>query len=112
MFDRLLCSARDRLLPLRAARDNDVHMREALAWLYRAQDATPDRGVSHSYTVGKGWNPSYPETTGYIIPTLLNWHALKSDEEALRRALEMADWEISIQLEPRLRRSMITFGAT
>lgn len=81
-----------------SAHDSDRHLREAIAWLYRAQDATEDRGVSHSYLLGKGWMRSYPETTGYIIPTLLNWYRLTGEDEARRRALEMADWELTIQL--------------
>ncbi len=80
--------------PQEAAR----HLREAITWLYRAQDATADRGVSHSYLIGTGWMRSYPETTGYIIPTLLNWYRLTGEAEAKRRALEMADWELTIQL--------------
>lgn len=80
-------------------RENRVHLREAVDWIYRAQDATPDRGVSHSYAIGKGWAPSYPETTGYIIPTLLNWAKLTGEDEACRRALEMAEWELEVQLD-------------
>jgi hypothetical protein len=41
------------------------------AWLARAQDATPDGGISGRYLLGRGWTSSYPETTGYIIPTFL-----------------------------------------
>lgn len=77
--------------------DSGIHQREALSWLYRAHDANADGGVSHSYQLGKGWMRSYPETTGYIIPTLLNWHAVTGDDEARRRALEMADWELTVQ---------------
>lgn len=90
-----LVKERIALLP---PQENGIHLREAIAWLYRAQDATTDRGVSHSYLLGKGWMPSYPETTGYIIPTLLNWYSLTGEEDAKRRALDMADWELSVQL--------------
>ncbi len=89
--------ARDLWPASRNAQDRDLHLREALAWLYRAQDATSDRGVSHSYRLGKGWARSYPETTGYVIPTLLNWAHLSGEDEPRRRALEMADWEITVQ---------------
>jgi uncharacterized protein YyaL (SSP411 family) len=75
------------------------HLQAAVEWIYHAQDATPDRGVSHSYVIGGGWLASYPETTGYIIPTLLNINFLTGDAEARRRALEMADWELSARLE-------------
>lgn len=70
---------------------------EAVAWIHRAQDQGIDRGVSHSYLLGRGWMPSYPETTGYIIPTLLSWSHHAGDAGSRDRALEMADWECSIQ---------------
>ncbi|MFC1826938.1 hypothetical protein ACFLZQ_03290 [Thermodesulfobacteriota bacterium] len=80
-------------------KDNLTHINEAVKWLCRAQDATPDGGVSHSYAVGKGWAPSYPETTGYIIPTLLNVSEYMEDVSLRERALQMADWELEVQLE-------------
>jgi uncharacterized protein YyaL (SSP411 family) len=39
--------------------------------LVRAQDANTDGGVSHAFRLRQGWGRSYPETTGYIIPTFL-----------------------------------------
>ena len=75
------------------------HAAAAVRWLFAAQDSSPDGGVSHSYLIGERWMRSYPETTGYIIPTLLNWSAVSGDPEPARRALEMADWEIGIQFE-------------
>ena len=75
----------------------------AAAWLLRAQDATPDRGVSHGYFPGdpgngNGWRPSYPETTGYIIPSLLDFAERFKDDTVRSRALEMAAWEIEVQM--------------
>jgi hypothetical protein len=79
----------------------------AIEWLAAAQDASTDdrrtkdpedRGVSHSYLIGERWMRSYPETTGYIIPTLLNWSRQSGHEQSVRRALEMAQWELTIQL--------------
>ena len=87
------------LLPLRRAVPSpEKAIREAVEWIYRAQDSSADRGVGHSYMLGKGWAPSYPETTGYIIPTLLNWYRISGDQRARDRALEMAEWEHEIQL--------------
>ena len=87
------------LIPRGEVRADEFHSRAAIAWLCRAQDATPDRGVSHSYLIGKGWMPSYPETTGYIIPTFIKSSRLLGDQELMRRALEMAEWELGMQLE-------------
>ncbi|GAG77974.1 unnamed protein product, partial [marine sediment metagenome] len=41
---------------------------------------------------------SYPETTGYIIPTFYDYHHFTNQEEYRNRALKMADWLVSIQL--------------
>ena len=80
MFERHRRLARD-LLPFpRPATPAPVAAREAMAWIFRAQDGSPDRGVSHSYLLDHGWMKSYPETTGYIIPTLLNWAKVSGDE--------------------------------
>jgi rhamnogalacturonyl hydrolase YesR len=73
----------------------------AIGWLVRAQDqsATHDGGVARHFSLVSGWGPSYPETTGYIIPTMLE-AADRSGDAALReRARRMLDWLVSIQLE-------------
>ena len=60
-----------RTLPGREA-PLDEHIRAVIDWLLRAQAATPDDGVAASYqAVSRRWQPSYPETTGYIICSLL-----------------------------------------
>ncbi|MBF0163903.1 MAG: methyltransferase domain-containing protein [Magnetococcales bacterium] len=89
-------------LPVHAA---TTHLREGVLWLCRAQDATPDDGVSRAFGAGwsqqfrgGGWQPSYPETTGYIIPTLYRTAGLVPEAEARSRAARMADWEIALQL--------------
>ena len=41
---------------------------------------------------------SYPETTGYIIPTFLCYAELRDDPDARSRAIRMADWEVGTQL--------------
>ena len=78
--------------------DVSLHIAAATAWLIRAQDAGDDRGVSYGAELGKNFLPSYPETTGYIIPTFLNLADYRRDSQYLRRAIEMGDWEISIQM--------------
>ncbi|BBO67284.1 hypothetical protein DSCA_12140 [Desulfosarcina alkanivorans] len=79
--------------------DNDSHLQAAAEWILRAQEATEDKGVSRMYSLLKGWGPSYPETTGYIIPTLIEYGKKTNNDKFSKRALEMADWEIEIQLE-------------
>jgi uncharacterized protein YyaL (SSP411 family) len=86
-------------------RENRFHIREAVAWIARAHDATPDRGVSRGFSVAwsrdlrlRGWQPSYPETTGYIIPTLYDCARYLDAPDLRRRAAEMAKWECEVQL--------------
>jgi uncharacterized protein YyaL (SSP411 family) len=76
--------------------------RAAVEWLCRAQDAGDDDGVAHGYFPCDGptaWRPSYPETTGYIITSLLRYADRYGDEAVRRRALRMAGWEIAVQME-------------
>jgi hypothetical protein len=46
-----------------------------------------------------GWAASYPETTGYIIPTFLEESARTGDSDLAHRARKATDWLLSIQLE-------------
>lgn len=86
--------------------DHRPHLQEAIDWLVRAQEATPDDGIARGYCVlyepyfaTRGWQPSYPETTGYIIPTLLEAAHHLGRPELTERALRAARWEIDVQLE-------------
>ncbi len=53
----------------------DAAIDAAAAWLATAQDCstTKDGGVAHHFSLISGWRPSYPETTGYIVPTILRY---------------------------------------
>jgi len=85
-------------LGLTAPTDNRTHLDAAIAWLKHAQDVTGNGGVAQTYLVRhQKWAPSYPETTGYIIPTLYRYAELAGDNDARQRARRMADWEIDIQ---------------
>ncbi|MCX6835084.1 MAG: hypothetical protein NTW07_08125 [candidate division Zixibacteria bacterium] len=78
-----------------------VTIQECSKWLCRAQDLSTsnDGGVSRHYSLVTGWGPSYPETTGYIIPTVLDCADLLKSEELRQRARRMLDWLVSIQLD-------------
>ena len=95
-------SQRTRLAPLYAPDADDLdltaHIREAINWLKRAQDAGVDRGVSYGVFFGDDFDVSYPETTGYICSSFVEQERLSGESELLRRAIEMGDWEIAVQL--------------
>jgi hypothetical protein len=74
-------------------------VQEALDWLGRAQDCstTKDGGVARHYSLIDGWAPSYPETTGYIVATLIESGEEMKRPELIDRARRMLDWLVSIQ---------------
>lgn len=81
------------------------HLDGAAQWLCSAQDATEDDGVSRSYSLiyqpyfkRKGWFASYPETTGYIIPTMFDYARITGSQEFFDRAVRMAEWESRVQM--------------
>lgn len=85
--------------------DHGPHLREAVNWLVRAQDATGSGGVSRGYSLVwhphfrlRGWQAAYPETTGYIIPTLYEASRRLGQPDLAERAERAARWEIAVQL--------------
>jgi uncharacterized protein YyaL (SSP411 family) len=91
-----------------------------MEWLCRAHDAAAGGGVARSYSLRvrrahgrRGWLAAYPETTGYIIPTFLDYAALAGGEEFRRRAIRMAEWEIEVQMESgAVQAGVVTFLPT
>lgn len=72
----------------------------AVEWLGRCQDAHAfDGGVAAGFqALTRSWSPSYPETSGYIIPTFLKAAKWVEDESALNeRCHRIAEWLLSIQ---------------
>ena len=83
--------------------ESRVRAQAAMEWLLRAQRATPDDGVSVGYfptdpNVINGWLGSYPETTGYIMQSLLDYARLYQRPDIVEKVRFMAHWEIDIQM--------------
>jgi hypothetical protein len=68
-------------------------------WLCEAQDksASNDGGVARDFCLQNGWSTSYPETTGYIIPTMIAMAHRNGDAALHERARRMLDWCVAIQ---------------
>ncbi|MGD8326481.1 MAG: prenyltransferase/squalene oxidase repeat-containing protein [Sphingomonadales bacterium] len=93
--------ARDRKATFIEDIGNETAIAVVMDWLCRAQDhsATRDGGVARDFSLIDGWASSYPETTGYIIPTLLTEAEQGYRSDLSARAQRMVDWLISIQLD-------------
>jgi len=74
------------------------HLTAAVKWLQRAQDAMDDGGVCGRYRLRRGWTSSYPETTGYIIPTFLALRERFRDDEFTERARRCVEFLLELQL--------------
>ena len=78
--------------------DSKVHLDATMQWLARAQDVGGDDGLARMYHVRTGWGSSYPETTGYAIPTFLDYARYSGRDDFRERALRMAKWESAVQM--------------
>lgn len=76
----------------------DAHLDAAIAWLLRSIEACGGQASSKGYRFMKGWMPPYPETTGYIIPTLLAISRARQDPGPAVTAETMGHWLAGIQL--------------
>ena len=89
---------RDRLNWRSRPHSSRCHLDATMEWICRAHEQCGGKGVSLGFSLLRGWFPPYPETTGYIIPTLFDYAKLTGKDEYRNRAIRMADWEIEIQL--------------
>jgi hypothetical protein len=71
-------------------------LRSVVDWIFRAQ--RPDGGIAAYYSLLTGYSESYPEVTGYIIPTLYDFGRLTGDLVARHAAFLATDWLLSLQM--------------
>ena len=71
----------------------------ALDWLGTAQErsTSADGGVARHFSLIDGWSASYPETTGYIVPTMFACADRLGAPAHAERGRRMQDWLVSIQ---------------
>ncbi|USZ67398.1 terpene cyclase/mutase family protein [Halorussus salilacus] len=80
-------------------RADSEHLQSAIQWLYRTQDVTDCAGSAAGYNLVLGWSGPYPETSGYIVPTLYDYAEATGATEARERARRMASWLVTLQLD-------------
>lgn len=76
--------------------DHQHALREAVGWLMHAQDRCGGHGIG-SFHLVSGWGAPYPETTGYLIPTLLDAARRLAWDAPAERAVRAAEWLLTIQ---------------
>lgn len=70
-----------------------------LKWLKQSTKATPEeKGSAAFYSLFSGWAGPYPETTGYLIPTLYDYGKALNDPQWTSIANDYSRWLCSLQL--------------
>ena len=69
------------------------HLEEAVSWILTAREQSRDGGIPAYFDLLRNrWAPSYPETTGYTIPTLLACAARLQRPGLRTAAIALADY--------------------
>ena len=76
--------------------EKEQSLSDAIKWLCYAQRKSNDAGFC-TYRIVEGWSSSYPETSGYIIPTLLEYAVKYKQDDIIKNSIDCADWLLSIQ---------------
>ncbi|WP_024516062.1 hypothetical protein [Bradyrhizobium sp. Tv2a-2] len=79
--------------------DDRCHLEAAVAFITRSIEQGTGCASSKGYKVGKGWLPPYRETTGYIIPTLLDVADHLERPDLASTAERLGEW-LSERQEP------------
>jgi hypothetical protein len=77
-------------------RDSGKTLNSLLRWLLDAQH--PDGGIAAYYSLLTGYSASYPEVTGYIVPTLYDCFRVNGDHQAVAAAERATRWLLSLQM--------------
>jgi rhamnogalacturonyl hydrolase YesR len=89
--------SRRRTAAPRAGVSPQIAMALAIDWLCLSHDVTGRHGCSKGFSLLLGWQPPFPETTGYIIGTLLEYGRTAGRDDCVTRARELGEWELEVQ---------------
>lgn len=72
-------------------------LHSSIKWLQKSIDNKTGGSRAHIYLWGS-WAAPYPETTGYIIPTFLDYYSrYNSDPKIETSAIKMGEWLLGLQ---------------
>ncbi len=77
-------------------RNSGDALQSLLQWIFEAQSS--DGGIAAYYSLLTGYSKSYPEVTGYIIPTLYDVAREVNDNRAVVAAERATQWLLSLQM--------------
>jgi hypothetical protein len=77
--------------------DDRRHLEAAVAFITRSVEQGKGCASSKGYRVGTGWLPPYRETTGYIIPTLLDLADHLKRPDLASTAERLGEWLSEVQ---------------
>lgn len=91
----------DRKRPPAADPGPEAALAASARWIGRAQDcsASADGGIARHFGFLGGWSVSYPESSGYTVPTLIALSDRFPRDGLLDRARRVLDWLVSVQRE-------------
>jgi uncharacterized protein YyaL (SSP411 family) len=88
-------------LPSAKPRQATNNYAPTLRWLCDSIETHGGKGSAAFYSrlryPLRGWAPPYPETTGYVIETLLDYYDLEGAEKLKKLAVSCADWLCEVQ---------------
>ncbi len=82
-----------------ATQNGEQILSASIDWLLRSFAATGKKGFSASYSLKRGWDAPYPETTGYLISTLLNVSRYTEyrKDEIIEACTKSGQWLLALQ---------------
>jgi len=84
-------------IPEGRSSDDQTRLEAAVTFITRSIEQCNGRASSKAYKVGSGWLPAYRETTGYIIPTLLDLAEHLNRPDLASTAERMGEWLSQVQ---------------
>ncbi len=85
-------------IPLKTGLD-ERHLQKTIDWLMLAIENGQGGVSSHYNPISGRWMDPFPETTGYIIPTLFDYAAWSERKDYAEKAIGLTDWLIQAQLD-------------
>jgi len=81
---------------VKTRRDSGETLNSFLRWILDAQRR--NGGIAAYYSLLTGYSESYPEVTGYIVPTLYDFARASEDDAAVVAAERATNWLLSMQM--------------